>query len=295
MEETKEFKRRSYLSCISAAYRFVAGDFLNIYKSNWKIFFTFAVASGILGTWGMTLAPGATYIGIDLEPTELTLCGVLVAVLNLVLAAAAYSGINKRGNTWNIMRSLKFLPFALAFVLLYAVITAVACFMYLSQIKDPASVPLLTVLGIAGCVGLVWIFVCLPLSYVNVKYMVEPETDLTKIFGSSYVVGIRHIWFIFTTNFLAVLCACIVRLVLCLPVFVMLFALNISSFGTAAYGDESGMPGYFIPLYLLFSLVAGLVDVYIAVFVIRVNYHVYETIGSKIKTANEKIDNKQMN
>ena len=116
--------------------------------------------------------------------------------------------------------------------------------------------------------------------------MIEPETKLRKIFIPAYGNAFRSWGFIVVTGFLALLCYVLTNMVLCLPDHVLTIVYNRAAYGTTAYGDPMGLPGYFGVLKFFTSLLNHGIGIYLTVFTTYVFYYIYQTVS--IKTSDRK-------
>lgn len=286
-EETENvLKSRSYRSCISSAYHDVKDNLWTITKKNWKIFLFIAVLQAAISTWNASLSLGINYVGFDMKPVPLTVCGLLAVASDLLLMAAAFRIINGRALAWNIRRAFSTLPATIVFTLACGIVLLIAFVAYAMSSKTPENIPVWRLAVIALTWLPLYLILSVPVTFVYTRYMIEPETKLRKIFIPAYGNAFRSWGFIVVTGFLALLCYVLINMVLCLPDHVLTIVYNRAAYGTTAYGDPMGLPGYFGILKFFTSLLNHSVGIYLTVFTTYVFYYIYQTVS--IKTSDRK-------
>lgn len=290
MEDNKtnmEIKLRGFRSCVSTAMRTVFGNITNLIKGNWKMLLPLIILMAAINTCFDSIMPGIMYVGFEFHGLLLLTISILLIIAYFLAYAVAYSIINKQGIMWNIKRLLWLLPVNFAFALTFTILGLIAGFIYASFSKNPMQIPLLNMIGIFLLTVPVAVIFCLPLAFVNCRYMVEPKLKLRKSLWESYAAGMRNWGFIFITYFAAILCSMILAAVLCSPTIIIQTVLNVSSYGTAAYGDLSGLPSYFIPLDFVISIYSSMIYVIILLFTTYTGYYVYQTVICKLLARKE--------
>lgn len=272
------YKKRSFRSCISSAYKSVIDNIRKTTRENWKLFLVISFALGLFQTWGLTLSSGILYTGFKFKPLPLVLYCIAIFILYLVISARAFSILNKHKLTWNTLRLLKTLPVTFVFLLCYAVVFAVTAYLYIANSNNPANIPLLNIIGIALLLLPVLYIFSLPLSFVYTKYLVEEKAKINNMFFREYMNGLRNWGFLFTTQFLGGLCIILFEATICLPDHLLTLACNISYIGTSSFEDPSGLPEYFYILTALTKTVFYFVRIYVWIFVIYIFYYSYQTI-----------------
>lgn len=275
-------KLRGFRSCVSTAIRAVFGNLTELIKENWKMLLPLIVVMAALRTCFDNIMPGMMYVGFEFKGLQLMIISVLSLITYFLAYAVAYSIINKQGVVWNIKRLLWLLPVNIAFAMTFVILGIVAGLIYTYFCKNPAQIPILNIIVVFLLASPIAFIFCLPVTFVNCRYMMEPELKLRKSFGESYAAGMRNWGFIFITYFVATLCSMLICAVLCSPSIIIQTVLNVSSYGTAAYGDQSGLPLYFMPLDFIISLYSSTVYMIILLFVTFTGYYVYQTVSCRL-------------
>ena len=284
MEDLKnDFKIRGYRSCVSSAFYAVATNLRTLTLAHWRVFLILSVCISALSTWMQTIEPGAAYVGFELKRWQLMAAMTLFVVVNFVLSSALLAVINGRKLSWNVVRGLKLIPVNFVLFLIYIVLTCVCSFIYIRCNDNPAMIPLLNILAIAGLLLIVYFVIALPMAYVNMKYVMEPEVKIRKMFFRSYKTGMRSWGFIFVVVFLSSLCLGVADVAIGMPLYVMQLVYNISSIGMSVNGDNAGLPWYFMSLFFVISLCVTFVRIYLQLFLLYALYYVYQTIECKMK------------
>ncbi len=293
-ENESTLKRRSYRSCISSAYNNVIRNIWSITKQNWKIFIAIAVLQALVSTWMSHVSPGLNYVGFDFDAASFITCLVLAILSYTLLNAVVFRIINKKALLWNIKRSFFALFAAIIFTLACAIVLLIAIAAYVFSSKEPQNIPVLHLMIIALAWLPLYLILYIPTDFVFTKYMFEQEMKLRKSFFNAYGSGLRSWGFIFITLFLAFLCAGLIMLVVCLPDHIVDLTSNISAYGTAAYGDPSGLPAYFPALKFATSLLTHGVGIYLSLFFAYVSYYIYQTVSVKGNDRKERKAKKQI-
>lgn len=276
---TEELKQRGFRSCVATAMRSVFGNLLPLAKDKWKVFAPLAVALAVLHTWLDNISAGMTYVGFEFHGVQFAIITILAVVVYLLLGAGFFAVINRRSLAWNLKRELFLVPVNLLFVILFMIVAVAAGVGITTMHTDPNKVPLLDAILVSMVTLPLFLVFYLPMSYVNCRYMFEPQMKLRRQFGESYGAGMRSWGFIFAASFLAALCCLVMTVVLCLPALVIQVILNVSAYGKAAYGDPVGLPSYFVAIDLVVSLYSSVVYVVMGLFTAYTLYYIYQTVG----------------
>ncbi len=290
-ETGKEYRKRGYRSCVSAAIHDTANTLRHTTKRTLLCLAAAVVAMSALYTWMLTLIPGVMYVGFEFKGTQFAVCSALMAVLAFAVGASLFSAVNGKTAAWNILRGMKLIPVNLLFLILYALVGAGCCLAYLYTKQNMAEVKLTTLLEIYAMVSPLLFVFMLPMTYVNTKFMLEPETKIRKTFRRAYAAGFRSWGFTFATVFLAALCIFIADAILCLPAYISLLIENIAAYGTAAYGDATGLPTTFYAMSFAIFIFAVAVRISIQVFATHTAKYIYQTVEACAENRKRKKDN----
>jgi hypothetical protein len=140
----------------------------------------------------------------------------------------------------------------------------------------------LKILAVVGIVSVVIALLLVPFAFSYTKYLVDTESRLRQVFGSSYKQGLRHWGYIFAIIVLSSLLMTVVILVVCLPLIIVYVATAMNMQGMAQ-GDPSGMPGGFGWLVYFVSAATYFVLSFVLVFFAFVAYYMYGTVESRQK------------
>ena len=287
-EKKEEYRKRGYRSCVSSAMRDTLSSLHRTTKGHLLCFVVAAAAVSALYTWMLTLMPGMAYVGFEFKGMQFAVSSLLMVVLAFVVASSLFSMVNGKKVAWNIRRGLKLVPINSVFLILYVVLGAVFCFAYMFTRQNVAEIKLTTLLGLFGlALPLLLVFV-LPMIYVNVKYMLEPDSRIMGIFRSSYAVGFRSWGFLFATMFLVSLCIFIADVVICLPAYLLVLIENISAYGIAAYGDSVSLPAAFYIASFFIFLFVSLVRICLQIFFTHTVSYVYQTVEACLRAKSAK-------
>lgn len=276
-----DFKIRGYRSCISSAFYAVTNNLRALTLAHWRMFLLLIVCMSALDVWVQYILPGATYVGFELKRGQMMAACAFAFIVYLVVSSTLMSVINRRTLLWNVVRNIKLIPVNLLMFLVYIVLTVVCSVIYIRCSDNPTRILLFNIFALAALLLVVYFVIALPMSYVNMKYMMEPGAKMRRMFFSSYKAGMRSWGFIFVVLFLAMLCVTMAYSVICVPVLVMQLIQNISSMGMATNGDSAGLPWYFMLLYFVISLCVSFVKIYLQLFLVYAMYYVYQTIECK--------------
>lgn len=274
-------KRRSYRSCINAAWTATRHSAWSITKKSWWVFLLISLIKSVIEVWGSHLQNGFLFVGFNIKVTESVICLLSIIIVNTILWAYAFAGINKRKVSWNILRQLKTWGIYIAALVVYALLTFVSIYAWLLICQPKEDIPLLNVIPIAMGVGVVMIIFLVPLIYVIGGYLTNPDSRLYKPFMRNYVAGFRSWTFLFITLFSTLLCVVIADAVLCLPAHVLTVAQLLSAYGTAAFADPSGLPASFPMLQVGILFVANIIRIYFVLFIARTVVYAYGNVKRK--------------
>jgi len=283
-------KSRSYTSCISAAVAMFFDNVKAIFLNVWAYALVYAL---LLSAYSVLCAKSVLY---DETPTGIIAIGC-VAVL-LLCASVAYSSrvmmmLNNQKMRWNIVRCVRITLFFIALLLVWAAVCwAIAlCFSGEMSTKNPDVVSY-WLLGVAAF-SLVLACLLLPLHYVVMKYLVEPDSKLRKIIKKSYVVGLRHWGFIFITMLLTMLCVVVCNVLISMPTVIVSVANSVSVMGVQEFGDPTGLPTWFPFLQFGVTALSAFIGMFINILVVFVIYFMYGSIEERVKEKTEYLKTKE--
>ena len=287
MDNIKQYsinKSRSYISCLSEAHRMLFDNFRLIFSRTWIHFAALALSAALYFS---------LYIHVLLYGNNTTL-SILIFIASLVTFCAEivyYSRImflvNGRSMKWNIHRCAILTGI---YILFWLIVTFACAAIIYGIVQSKHSVNLIElhpVLIVFSCISILINILLLPYVYSGVKYLIDPESKLKYIILNSYVVGLRHIGFIFIALFLAMLCVMICAIFISIPIIIVLIANTFSVFGVNSFNDPTGLPSYFpIIQYVVFTL-TFFIWAYLNMFTVFVCYFLYGSIETREKEKKE--------
>ncbi|WP_288761906.1 hypothetical protein [uncultured Prevotella sp.] len=273
-----DFRRRSYRSCVSDAFRTTRKTIWPLTKANWKLFLFLALMQGAIGVWTEYLTPGVMYVGFELHPLSLFMLAIVALATYLTISSKMFATINGRGLRWNFTRQLKTLPVSAGFLIVFLLLSILCIYFCIVKGKNPDSIPLLNALSVPVALSPILLIFSLPLAFAFTQYIMEPERKLYRSLWKSYSTGFRRWGFIFTTIALGELCVIIFQTFVCLPNYILTTAHNYSAIGVSSYNDAPDLPAYFYPLLFGVSTFSGMVKICVTLFEVYTLYYMYQTI-----------------
>lgn len=274
-------KSRSYTACISASHRMLFDNIRTIFKHTWLYALLLALSMSMMSMFYIKALIGGGYSSSSF------IC-LVVSLLLVVCFQVGYTSrvlmlLNCQTMMWNVKRYLRLI---LLYLCVSFAISAIQWILMYLVIGGTTSVPSdkmpVTMLLIA-CSSLFFACVLLPYVYVFMKYMIEPESKLSKLLFKVYKTGLRYWGFIFITLLLAFLCVAVCMFFVSIPMLVITMANTLSVMGVSYLGDSSGLPSYFDFLQYMIVAVSSFICLYINIFIIFVFYFMYGSIETREK------------
>ena len=200
-------KSRSYTACISASHRMLFDNIRTIFKHTWLYALLLALSMSMMSMFYIKALIGGGYSSSSF------IC-LVVSLLLVVCFQVGYTSrvlmlLNCQTMMWNVKRYLRLI---LLYLCVSFAVSAIQWILVYLVIGGTTSVPSdkmpVTMLLIA-CSSLFFACVLLPYVYVFMKYMMEPESKLSKLLFKVYKTGLRYWGFIFITLLLAFLCVAV--------------------------------------------------------------------------------------
>lgn len=274
-------KSRSYTACISASHRMLFDNIRTIFKHTWLYALLLALSMSMMSMFYIKALIGGGYSSSSF------IC-LVVSLLLVVCFQVGYTSrvlmlLNCQTMIWNVKRYLRLI---LLYLCVSFAVSAIQWILMYLVIGGTTSVPSdkmpVTMLLIA-CSSLFFACVLLPYVYVFMKYMMEPESKLSKLLFKVYKTGLRYWGFIFITLLLAFLCVAVCMFFVSIPMLVITMANTLSVMGVSYLGDFSGLPSYFDFLQYMIVAVSSFICLYINIFIIFVFYFMYGSIETREK------------
>lgn len=296
MIDSELYKERSYAGCIGAAFELLCTNFATIFRRTWLP----ALMTALIGSLGVLMPLHTVAVPADITPFFLSL-GLQFAVVLLSLAAFAWmnSGLftllNEASRRTNLLRCLASTGLVFAtFVVLFLLIVGAGFALILSKYgATPAS--MWTILGAFSLVFLVlavvMFVVYVPAIYSATRYLIVGDCSVWSVFGKSYAKG-WHSWgFLAIVTFLVLLISAIVSVVAGVPQITLVLAEQVDNFGVTVLGDASDVPGSFLFLRYMVSVLTGFALLYLCIWCELVGCFAYGRVARRALKTPETPDN----
>lgn len=122
--------------------------------------------------------------------------------------------------------------------------------------------------------------VTLPLTFIDMKYIMRTDTRFWRLLISDYKVGLKHFGFIIIVTLVSCIIVCVVEYILALPASIIMIAGYQANIGVF-YGDPLGMPGYITYISAVVFFIAGFIQIYIRMSVWFTSYYMYGSIETQ--------------
>lgn len=270
-------KSRSYTACIAEAYRMFFNNIRQIFRHTWLFSLICALSIALYSS---------LYINsVFNDEGQIVHYDVLLSFILMVGASIAFYArvmmlVNGQTMKMNTIKGVKvtLLGIIITFILsLFIGITAYT--MGDTSLVKPESVKIFTMALIV--ITVIFALMALPLVFVVMKYFIDRDSRLHKIFFASYKTGLRHWGFIFTTCLITFLLATACSLLVSMPTLIILTANSLSVAGVKLIGDPSGLPSSFCAIRFATITATSFICLYINIFTIFVYYFIYGSIDTR--------------
>lgn len=282
-------KNRGLGATLKAAYGMFLSRFQYVLKHLWPAALLFALFGSLIVSIPFTTqGRPSMWLFIPIM--------LLAIVASVVLYSRIAQLLNDKSWKWNVGRMIKLVLVDIGINLVVCVVIGVVWLLaWLLFAPQQSSTPVeaqlsmeqlaaasLKILAVVGIVSVVIALLMVPFAFSYTKYLVDTESRLRQVFGSSYKQGLRHWGYIFAIIVLSSLLVTVVVLVICLPLIIVYVAMGMNMQGMAQ-GDPSGMPGGFGWLVYFVSAATYFVLSFVLVFFAFVAYYMYGTVESRQK------------
>jgi len=212
---------------------------------------------------------------------------LLFFVAQLFFHSSITALLTRRSMKWNLLRNLK----AVACVLIVtgAVSAIIMSVVFLGVTYGTGAEHKPVLLAMVTGAAVLFIFVAfIPLVYGMMKYIMEPDTKLWKVFTTFYAVGFRHCGFLLIVLVTVSLFTFAASLAVMLPSLVLSYAGIMSEIGVIKYGDPRGLPAYYPYLSFIISLITSFISLYINIINIFAAYYIYGSVCVRDSKMNAK-------
>lgn len=274
-------KSRSYTACISASHKMLFDNIRTIFKHTWLYALLLALSMSMMSMFYIKALIGGGYSSSSF------IC-LVVSLLLVVCFQVGYTSrvlmlLNCQTMMWNVKRYLRLILLYLCVSFAVSAIQWILMYLVIGGTTSVPSDKMPVIMLLIACSSLFFACVLLPYVYVFMKYMMEPESKLSKLLFKVYKTGLRYWGFIFITLLLAFLCVAVCMFFVSIPMLVITMANTLSVMGVSYLGDSSGLPSYFDFLQYMIVAVSSFICLYINIFIIFVFYFMYGSIETREK------------
>ncbi|MGN1376231.1 MAG: hypothetical protein ACI4V5_06730 [Prevotella sp.] len=281
LEQIQLYKNRSYTACIAEAHKIFFTNLKTIIQKTWLYAIATAFAVALYAYFHIDISTND--YGGQMAWGYFASIIILLTAIIVLLARIMYLA-NGKTMKYNIIRSVKASIIYIVVLLINIIGTGFIYYkvsggtMMIDNIDSTEKV-------FALSIGLFIILniIMLPITYISVKYFMEPESKLHRIFFKSYIVGIRHWGLLFITWMIISIIITSCCILASMPAIVILIAKGLSAFGENFIGDLSGLPAYFDILTFATFTFTSFICIYINVFAFLVYYLIYGSIEAREK------------
>ncbi len=277
-------KSRSYTACLSEAHSMLFDNLHKIFSRTWIYSLVMALVSAVY----LSLYVHVMLYGNN-NGLTIALCVSSLALLSAEIAyyAKVMNLLNGRPMRWNIARCANIAACYIAFCVVLAFVSAFVVYGTVMAKQPVTLAEIQPLLYTIGGVSVIIMLLLLPFIYVAMKYLMEPESKFVGIIFKAYKTGLRHWGLIFTTLFIATLCASICALLVSIPMLIVLIANALSVYGVNFIGDPTGLPQYFTAIQFVVYALTFFIWAYVNIFIIFVCYFLYGSIATREKEKQE--------
>jgi len=307
-DKMRIMKPRSARMVLAKGFRLYAENIRRLLKASWITALIYALSCGALGTVAAIKLPEMTTTLMQLTAlgetlTEeaawmyiMTMGGILLLLLLTIVTYGMAAGMvlnklkeHKETDVITIPPSWLHPNFALTwrsikgmlltvFVMLLPTVFLVLLLVGLGKLMpETMQHHYTTITGTAVVLLAIIVVLELPLTYVWMKYILEPATRFWKILWPAYVRGLRHWAQIFTVVFISMLLVCIFVTIFMMPANILYIA-NEQAHAGLLIGDELGMPSYIVPLTFATFTLSNLMGFYVGQLTTIHIYYLYGNI-----------------
>ena len=296
MKYEELMKNRSYAKTIKAAWKAFIENFKTIFRHIWPyaIGLAFVSALYVLNTVKLT----SNNIDI-IALITLFFTFILLLLVSVVFAGRADMLINPKSFLWNIGRAFKLFVFeGIVLILFGAILILIAYMCSPDNTKDLSAlhqagpsmqdivlqqnetISAMKTGAIIMATSFAFTLLLLPFVYVSLKYIIDTETRILKIFWSGYKIGLRYWGYIFLTMLVTFIIVLFPSVLISLPTSLLNLAIHFNEAGVAN-GDPNAIPSYIGILTFITAFISYFLLAFISIFCLFIGYYVYGTIETR--------------
>lgn len=281
MEKDKEdllLKDRSSRACISAGYRLYMSNFKRIFRASWLAALVFAILVSIGGTM-MILRPQLAFIAL---PVTVIIDALFATYGFAVLKQHQQTGTVSWPVHWYSLDTHIFGRTLKAWLCMLVISMVVGCIIAALSILLINYLTTYTAMGTIAVVTLLIFVFILPLTYINMRYVLTDNTGYWSNLFGQYGKGMRRWGFIFLVVFMTTLIGWVCYIFTSLPAIILSLAGNEANMGFM-YGDPYNMPSYIGWLSAMVFLLIGFIQAYVMLSFLFPIYYMYGSIEAHEK------------
>lgn len=272
---------------MKAAYDMFSTNIKTIFRRTWLAAIVYTIVASlaiVLSFYGAYLTPEPSYAFMTV--------GVIFAILSLAASVwfnnIIISLVGGASFKSNLPRVIRLTLLILGITIIVGIIAGVASMVPFIGTKPTAITQAQLVKSNIISFGIVFLYIIamIPLLYSSMKYLIEHDKKLKIVIGKPYCTGWKHWGYLFMLCFLAGIIITIIYMIANMPMSIASIAAITNAAGVAM-GDESGMPGYFMPLYILATLISTFIIIYVGSWFTMIVYYAYGHIEAKEKAKKE--------
>ncbi len=267
LREIPQDKKLSIASCFWQAHKMLFGNFKGIIKETWIFSLVSALALGLF------YVIYATVLTLD-EGNIFILPGLIITLIisiasEILFFSRIISMLNLCSFKWNIIRVL---IVAICFLILLGVSSFLTYGLFFLLIRATVSLSLIALSIVV--LDIVIMAFTLPFICVFMDYFLKTKNSPLGIPFKAYKQGLKYWGRLFVLK----LIACLVTIVLFLPMTMIVLAHALSIYGVNFLSDSSGLPQGFIFIQFFTLTISWFIFMYVSAFFIFFIYALYSRI-----------------
>ncbi len=281
--DSELFKNRSVGSCLNDAFDLFRTNFRTLFRRLWLPAVVLAVLLAATMLAGLQF-PADLQSNTMAATTIMTLLYLLDLGGYIWFFSTIISLLNGKSMKVNLPRMSRLVLLVIGLLVLVAIVFIVAFTGNMVSVMNPEKAQSAGVKLFVGMLafGIVLFVASLPLYFSAMKYAIETEQKLWSVFKKPYVMGLHHWGYIFLTGLLTSIIDTVISLVVCLPLYVILFCYYANSNGMS-FGDPSGLSTGFAILAFVTATVCVFVGLFVKPWEVFSFYYAYGSIEEKEK------------
>jgi len=280
------YERRSISECLSEGWTLMSTNIGRIAKSMWWPVLLTVIFAGIAAPVMFVIEKHSVENNIGV--IDGLLAGIFVIAMfaiMIVFTAKIFKLLNEQTTQFCIKRTAKLTGVIICVAILitmFLVGIVVGAFFLISKgiVAQTIGIGLFALVYILAIIAVFIVYS--PISYVGVKYLVEPEMKLKEM-GKAYKRGWKNLGKIIGFTLLSSLIITIAQCVISLPGVIAMLAASLSLQGIAL-GDPSGLPSSFMVIFGITAGVSCFITCILMIWFTLSEYYLYGSIEAKYRS-----------